>query len=80
VARLQVAGAKTEDAGKAVARVSVESFQQLGIAEGDVVEILGKRTAAAIALLPHEEDQGLTIIRLDGLERANANVGIGDFV
>jgi len=80
VARLQVAGAKTEDAGKALARISAESFQQLGIREGDVVEILGKRTAAAIALRPHEEDQGLTIIRLDGLQRANANVGIGDFV
>jgi transitional endoplasmic reticulum ATPase len=29
---------------------------------------------------PYPEDEGLDIIRLDGLQRANAEIGSGDFV
>jgi len=45
-----------------------------------VIEIVGKRSTAAIALRNYDADQGLDIIRLDGLQRSNANVGSGDFV
>jgi len=31
-------------------------------------------------VLPYSEDEGLEILRLDGLQRANAGVGSGDFV
>src|SRR5690606_38111534 len=56
------------------------AMEKLGISEGDIVEITGKRTTAAIALAPYSEDQGLELIRLDGLQRANADVGMGDHV
>jgi transitional endoplasmic reticulum ATPase len=52
----------------------------LGLKEGDVVEIVGKRATPARAVLPYQEDEGLEILRLDGLQRANAGVGSGDFV
>ena len=52
----------------------------MGLAEGDVIEIVGKRTTAARAIRPYAEDEGIDIIRLDGLQRANAGVGSGDFV
>jgi transitional endoplasmic reticulum ATPase len=52
----------------------------LGLNEGDVIEIVGKRTTAARAIRPYGEDEGIDIIRLDGLQRANAGVGSGDFV
>jgi transitional endoplasmic reticulum ATPase len=55
-------------------------MQQLGVVEGDVVEILGKRSTPARAVLPYPEDEGLDILRLDGLQRANAGVGSGDYV
>jgi transitional endoplasmic reticulum ATPase len=45
-----------------------------------VIEIVGKRSTAARAIRPYGEDEGLDIIRLDGLQRANAGVGSGDFV
>jgi transitional endoplasmic reticulum ATPase len=80
VFRLQVAGTKPEDVGKGVARLGRGALERLGIGEGDVVEIAGKRTTAAIALSPYTEDVGLELIRLDGLQRANADVGMGDHV
>jgi len=76
--RLQVASAKPQDVGRGVARIDQKALQSLGLREGDVIEIVGKRTTAAIAVPPYPEDEGLRIIRLDGLERANADVGIGD--
>ncbi|MCJ8158945.1 CDC48 family AAA ATPase [Sphingomonas sp. LaA6.9] len=78
--RLQVANARPEDSGRGLARLSHASMQALGLAEGDVVEIIGKRSTAARAVLPYHEDDGLELVRLDGLQRANAGVGSGDFV
>lgn len=78
--RLQVAGTKSEDVGKGVARLGRGAMERLTIGEGDVIEIIGKRSTAAIALAPYPEDAGLELIRLDGLQRANADVGMGDHV
>jgi transitional endoplasmic reticulum ATPase len=80
VVRLQVAGTKPEDAGKGVARISRKAFDALGLKEGDVVSIEGKRATAAMALHPYPEDEGVELIRLDGLQRANTDVGMGDHV
>src|SRR3954467_15588195 len=52
----------------------------LGLSAGDVIEIVGKRSTAARAIRPYGEDEGIDIIRLDGLQRANAGVGSADFV
>ncbi|HEX9105764.1 MAG TPA: CDC48 family AAA ATPase [Longimicrobiales bacterium] len=78
--RLQVAGAKPQDAGTGTARLSRKGLQSIGMSEGDVLEIIGKRTTAAIALPPYPEDEGLDVIRLDGLQRTNVGISIGDFV
>jgi transitional endoplasmic reticulum ATPase len=78
--RLQVANAKAEDSGRGLARISREFMSSLGIVQGDVIEITGKRATAAWAVDPYVEDDGLEIIRLDGLLRANAGVGAGDQV
>ncbi|MFP3941198.1 MAG: CDC48 family AAA ATPase [Thermoanaerobaculia bacterium] len=78
--RLQVAAAKAQDVGKGIARVPRARLDRLGIEEGQPVEIGGKRHTAALAIRPYTEDEGLEVIRLDGLLRANADVGIGDWV
>ncbi|HET9986291.1 MAG TPA: CDC48 family AAA ATPase [Longimicrobiales bacterium] len=78
--RLQVAGARSRDVGRGVARLGQRAFDALGLEEGQVIEIQGKRTTAAIALRPYPEDAEVDAIRLDGLERANADVGMGDHV
>ena len=78
--KLQVANARAEDSGRGLARLSSASMSSLALVQGDVVEIVGKRTAAARAMEAYPEDEGLELIRLDGLLRANAEVGAGDLV
>jgi len=78
--RVQVAHLPPIDSGNGVARLPTKLMQELGLTEGDVIEIVGKRSTAARALGPYNEDAGLDIIRLDGLQRANAGVGSGDYV
>ena len=78
--RLQVAAARQEESGQGIARMPRSAFQALGITEGDLVEITGKRATAAVAMAAYDEDQSLDVIRLDGLQRGNAEVGSGEHV
>ena len=78
--KLQVANLPPADGGRGFARIPADAMKQLGLNEGDVVEIIGKRSTTARALRPYNEDAGLAIIRLDGLQRSNARVGAADFV
>ncbi|WP_170303939.1 CDC48 family AAA ATPase [Sphingosinicella humi] len=78
--RLQVANMRPDDSGRGLARLPRAMMNALGLSEGDVVELVGKRSTPARALYPYPEDEGLDIIRLDGLQRANAEIGSGDFV
>ncbi len=78
--RLQVAPARQEESGQGLARMPRAAFKELGINEGDVVEITGKRRTAAIAMAAYAEDDTLDVIRLDGLQRGNAEAGSGEHV
>jgi transitional endoplasmic reticulum ATPase len=78
--KVQVASLASGDSGRGFARLSEHLMEALGVREGDVVEIVGKRSTAAVVLRPYGEDEGIDIVRLDGLQRANAGVGSGDFV
>ncbi|MEO9462102.1 MAG: CDC48 family AAA ATPase [Marinomonas sp.] len=78
--RLQVAAARQEESGQGIARMPRSAFQKLGITEGDVVEVTGKRVTAALAVASYEEDKALDVVRLDGLQRANAEAGSGEHV
>jgi transitional endoplasmic reticulum ATPase len=78
--RVQVASLPPADSGRGFARLPDRLMDDLGLAEGDVIEIVGKRSTPARAIRPYGEDEGIDIIRLDGLQRANAGVGSGDFV
>ncbi len=79
-ARLQVAAARQEESGHGIARLPKAAMAEIGATEGDVIEITGKRLTAARAVLAYTEDEGLQVIRLDGLQRANADVGSGEHV
>lgn len=78
--KLQVANARPEDSGRGIAHLPRMVMSGLGLTDGDVIEIVGKKTTAARAVGPYAEDEGLELIRVDGLQRANAGVGSGDFV
>lgn len=78
IIKLQVANMRPQDAGASIARLNADSMRNIGIAEGELVELIGKRHTAAIAMRPYPEDEGLHIVRLDGLQRVNAGVTSGD--
>jgi len=78
--RLKVAEAHQQDVGKGIARISSQHMAALGVAAGEPIEIKGHRATGAIAAPAYPPDEGLDIIRIDGLIRSNAGVGIGDTV
>jgi transitional endoplasmic reticulum ATPase len=78
--QLQVANTRPQDAGASVARLTATAMAKIGVKEGDLVELVGKRHTAAIAMRPYPEDDGLNIVRLDGLQRVNAGATSGDHI
>ena len=68
------------DASRGIARLSVDVMKKLNLVSGDVIEIVGKRHAAAIVWPGFAEDIGFAILRIDGSIRANANAGIDEKV
>jgi transitional endoplasmic reticulum ATPase len=77
---LKVAEAVQEDVAKGRVRVDASTRLDLNLTVGDVVEIVGNKETAAIVWRAHPDDEGESIIRMDGLIRDNAGVGIGDKV
>ncbi len=68
------------DFGRGITRISAKDMKKIGIAEGDVIELEGKRKTAALAVRAYPVDIGLDIARMDGLERRNCGAGIGETV
>ncbi len=68
------------EVGRGIARLDMTSMKALNIREGDIVELEGQKKAAAIAVRAYPADVGLNIIRMDGLLRMNASVGLGEMV
>ncbi|PKL64921.1 MAG: AAA family ATPase [Methanomicrobiales archaeon HGW-Methanomicrobiales-3] len=69
-----------DDAGRGIARLSIEVMKKLGLVSGDVIEIQGKRKAAAIVWPGFAQDTGYGILRIDGNVRGNAGTGIDEKV
>ena len=79
VIRLKVVEAKHRDVAKCRARLPPYVMKMLGIKDGDVVEIVGKQSTAAIAWSLDEDEQDSQIIRLDWLTRRNAGLSLNDY-
>lgn len=79
-AELKVAEAVQNDVGRGIARIDTRSRDVLGISTGDIIEIIGKKSTGAIVWRAYAEDEGLGIIRMDGILRQNAEISLGDKV
>jgi len=77
---LKVAEAGSKDVGRGIVRLDPADFQKIGIEVGDVVSLTGKRKTVAKVLPAYMEDRGQRVIRLDGIARENAQVGIDEKV
>ncbi len=77
---LRVSEAKPSDAGKGIVRVDPEVLKFLELREDDVVLVEGGKTTAASLRRGYPEDANRGVIRMDGMQRHNADVGIDDKV
>src|SRR3989338_11575073 len=68
------------DFGRGIVRIAAKDMKQIGVTEGDVIEIEGKRKTAAVVVRAYPADIGLDVIRMDGLCRRNCGAGIGEAV
>jgi len=67
-----------EEFGRGIVRIDTKTMQDLKIREGDIVELQGQRKTGAIAVRAYPADIGLKIIRMDGITRRNAGIGVGE--
>ncbi len=78
---LRVAKAQHQsEVGLGRARIDTQTRKSLGVENGDIVEIIGKRSTAAKVFRATQEDESKGIIRIDGMVRSNANVSMGEKV
>ncbi len=77
---LEVAEAYKNDVGRGIARIDSKTMEKLNVEAGDVILIEGTSKAAAVVWRARPEDEGLKVIRIDGITRSNAGVGLGDKV
>jgi transitional endoplasmic reticulum ATPase len=77
---LKVAEAFQNDIGRGIARIDSRAKAELKVATGDIIRLKGKKTALAIVWQAHPDDEGLDMIRMDGILRQNVGVGLGERV
>jgi len=68
------------DVGRWKVRIDAKTMEYLEVTPGDIVEIKGKRSTAAVVWPAYPEDAGKNIIRMDGITRKNAGVSINEYV
>jgi transitional endoplasmic reticulum ATPase len=83
VVRLIVGDHRLQDIGEAVARLRDKGIAALALKSGDRVEVTGRTVTSKLvapALPAGPEDDGLDLIRLDGTQRRQLGVQIGERV
>src|SRR3989344_3273221 len=78
--KLKVMEAVQDDVNKGIVKIDSSFMKQINVNPGDIVEIKGERTTAAIVDRAYPGDIGLNIIRMDGNIRRNASTSIGEMV
>ncbi|MGN6622549.1 MAG: hypothetical protein ACTHKK_00215 [Candidatus Nitrosocosmicus sp.] len=78
--RLRVAESKIKDVGKKKALLDYVSMSKLGIINGDVIEIVGKKVTAVTAYIIDDKTRKHNYIHIDGQTRKNAGVSLNDYV
>ncbi|MDD1645281.1 MAG: CDC48 family AAA ATPase [Methanomicrobiales archaeon] len=68
------------DAGRGMARLSMDVMKALGLVSGDIIEIEGKKKATAVVWPGYPEDTRKSILRIDGNIRSTAATGIDEKV
>ncbi|MEI6782868.1 MAG: AAA family ATPase, partial [Verrucomicrobiota bacterium] len=78
--KLKVTEAIGKDVGRALARIGPEDMEQLQVAIGDTVEVVGKRATVCKVMPAYKELRDQSRVQLDGLTRENAGAALDEFV
>ncbi|MBD3312126.1 CDC48 family AAA ATPase [archaeon] len=78
--KIKVAEARQEDRNKGIVRIDSKLLKEIGAKPGDYVEIIGTKSTVALADRAYPADIGLKLIRMDGLLRRSAKIGVGEMV
>ncbi|NIO19482.1 MAG: CDC48 family AAA ATPase [Candidatus Aenigmarchaeota archaeon] len=68
------------ESGRGIVRIDSKNMSNLGLREGDIIELSGQKKTGAIAVRAYPSDVGLNIARMDGITRMNIGVGVGETV
>jgi len=67
-----------DEFGRGIVRIDNKIMKDMGMREGDVIELDGQKKTSAIVVRSYPADIGLKIIRMDGITRRNTGVGVGE--
>lgn len=77
---LRVSEASIRDVGRGIARIDPEDMKKISTEIGDIIEIHGKKITVAKVMPTFIEDRKNGIIKIDGITRNNARVGLDEVV
>jgi transitional endoplasmic reticulum ATPase len=78
--KLKVVESLQDDVYKGVARIDPQLMREMGLIRGDIISIKGGRETLSVVDRAYPADVGENIIRIDGLIRKNARIGVGEQV
>ncbi len=73
---LRVKKAHERDAGRFIVRIDSSTMEKLGVQTGDILGIKGRKQTAGIVWPAYPQDEGNSIIRMDGRMRRNSGVSL----
>ena len=78
--KLKVMEALPKDLGRGLARLDPADLAGLGIAVGDVVTVIGKRSTVVKAMPSYKDQRGQSRVQVDGVTRENAGASLDQMV
>lgn len=78
--KMKVAECRIKDVGKKKAILDNLSMEKLGVSNGDIIEIAGKKITAVSVYSFEDKNKKNSCIHIDGQTRQNAGVSLNDYV
>ncbi|MDN5845404.1 MAG: CDC48 family AAA ATPase [Candidatus Nitrosocosmicus sp.] len=78
--KMKVAECRIKDVGKKKAILDRISMEKLGVSDGDIVEIAGKKITAVSVFSFEDKAKKNNCIHIDGQTRQNAGISLNDYV
>jgi len=78
--KMKVAECRTKDVGKKKAILDSISMEKLGVSNGDIIEIAGKKITTVSVFGFEDKSKKNSCIHIDGPTRQNAGISLNDYV